>query len=316
VVENLRKILIYFKKWDSYWQLTQDDERLMIYPGKLGRYPLDFKPRIKEGHYPHFDEKGIPMWHNADNTGYVYHYTTMFSYALGKSDSYLLTGSDDDLRVFKSIADYIMDTVIRKGNELVLKESDAQGNHTGNLSAMTHGEAISVLCRTAEYTSDEKYLETAINLLSPFERSIDDNGVLGEITDIHLKWYEEYVTRPLNHVLNGMVYSIWGLRDLYLATGNSKAQELFLNGAGYIEKALPYFDSGYWSYYWIPESGRKYTASMMYHNLHICQLSALYNQTGIKSFEIYANKFRSYAKSPVCRFRAAMDITLTKTSGK
>ena len=193
------------------------------------------------------------MWHNKDNTGYVYHYTTMFSYALGKSDYYLLNGNKDDLNVLKSIADYIVDTAIREGGELVLRETDEQGKHTGNLSAMTHGEAMSVLCRTAEYTSEKKYLKTAIKLLSPFERSIDDNGVLGEISAANSNWYEEYVTRPLNHVLNGMVYSIWGLRDLYNATGSAEAHDLFLKGAGYIEKALPFFDSGYWSYYWIPE---------------------------------------------------------------
>lgn len=316
MLENLRKMLIYFKKWDSYWQLTDENEKLKIDPGKPGRYPLDFKPRIREGHYPHFDENGIPMWHNADNTGYDYHYTTMFSYALGKSDSYLLTGNENDLRVLQAIADYIIYTAIPESKGMLLRETDTKGAHTGNLSAMTHGEAISVLCRTAEYIGDSQYLDIAIALLYPFERGIDDNGVLGEISSIGSNWYEEYVTRPLNHVLNGMVYSVWGLRDLHNATGNKKAHNLFLNGTEYIEKAMPGFDSGYWSYYWIPESGKNYTSSMMYHNLHICQLTALYKQTGIKTFKVYADKFISYTKSPVNRFKAAMDITLAKTGGK
>ena len=315
MLENLRKTLIYFKKWDSYWKLNDQNERTVIDPGVLGRYPLDFKPRIKEGHYPHFDDKGIPMWHN-ERGGFSYHYTTMFSYALGQSDMFLITGNSKHLNVLKAIADYIVNTVIESDGRHMLRETSKDESHSGNLSAMTHGEAISVLCRTSLYANSTEYLEIALKLLGPFERKIEDDGVIGNISSLNSNWYEEYVTPPLNHVLNGMIYSLWGLRDLWLLSENQTAKERSYTGVAYVEKALPLFDSGYWSYYWIPESGRKYTASMMYHNLHICQLKALFEQTDKVVFNQYSNKMLDYAKSPSCRLKAAKDMFLAKSGVK
>ena len=310
--ENLRKTKIYFKKWDSYWKLNPVDQNLVIDPGKLGRYPLDFKPRVLEGHYPHFDSNGVPMWPKQNGNGHFYHYTTMFSYALGQSDFYLVSGEEKYLKNLVAVADYIIKSGREESGAIFLREVDDNDEHTGNISAMTQGEAMSVLCRTSLYTKDESYFNTALRLMAPFKIKTTEGGVLGEITKTNSYWYEEYVSPPLNHVLNGMVYSLWGLRDVYLMSGNTQAKELFDKGAGYIAKALPYFDTGYWSYYWIPESGRNYVASMMYHNLHICQLKALYEQTGIEELKAYADKFIGYAKSPSCRFKAARAIASAK----
>ncbi len=311
MVENFRKIIIYFRKWDAYWRLNPQYEMTVIDPGILGRYPLDFKPRIMEGHYPHFDDFGVPMWHNQSG-GYLYHYTTMFSYALGHSDFYLTTGKEVHLDKLKAVADYIVKTAVKLDGNTLLRETMKDGRHSGNLSAMTHGEAISVLCRTSMYTGIKEYLELALKLINPFERKIEDNGVIGRISSIQTEWYEEYVEPPLNHVLNGMVYSLWGLRDLFLLSDDKSARERFDSGIMFVENALPLFDSGYWSYYWIPENGKNYTASMMYHNLHICQLKALNQQTGKEVFGYYSDKFLTYAKDPVCRMKAAKDMLLAK----
>lgn len=313
--ENLRKIFIYFSKWNSYWNLTDRTQNLIIDPGKTGRYPLDFKPRILEEHYPFFDNNGVPMWPAKENNKYFYHYTTMFSYALGQSDFYLLTGRKEHLDKVMAVADYILKSGVLEDDGLLLRESDNKGKHTGNVSAMSQGEGMSVLCRAYEYTGNESYLISAEKLIKPFLRNVDEGGVKGEISTLKIPWYEEYVDKPLFHVLNGMVYSLWGLRDLTNLTGNKNSFELFENGIEYVEKALPLFDSGYWSYYWIPENGRNYTASMMYHNLHICQLQALYDQTGSRIIKAYIEKFLEYAKNPLKRLKAARDIFSAKISG-
>lgn len=314
--ENLRKSLIYFKKWDSYWKLTSANEKLTIRPGKCGRYPLDFKPRIIEGHYPHFDKSGVPMWPKdsvgSNDSGYFYHYTTMCSYALGQSDFYLTTGDITHLKKLVAVSDYILKSGIVSEKGILLKESDENGYHTGNISAMVQGEAMSVLCRAYEYSSDARYLDYALDLLPPFLFGVNDGGIIGKISLINANWYEEYISQPFFHVLNGMIYSLWGLRDLYLTSENSSALELFNTGAECVAKALPLFDTGYWSYYWIPENGKRYTASMMYHNLHICQLYGLYNQTDIIEFKEYADKFVCYAENPLNRAKALKDIFKAK----
>jgi heparosan-N-sulfate-glucuronate 5-epimerase len=312
IFEHLRKIKIYFKQWNSYWQLNSSTQALAIDPGKVGRYPLDFKPRIIEGHYPHFDKNGVPMWPRPNGSDFFYHYTTMFSYALGQSDYFLLTGDKLHLDKVIAVADYIQKTGVSENNGISLKEVDDNNNHTGNVSAMTQGEAISVLCRAYQYSGNYEYLNTAEKLLSPFRRDIKDGGVLGFITSLGINWYEEYVNEPLNHVLNGMVYSIWGLKDLYAVTENKTASKLYIDGINFLKKALPSFDTGFWTYYWIPESGKNYVSSMMYHNLHICQLQALYQQTGEDIFKFYSDRFIKYASNPINRFRAAKAITLSK----
>lgn len=311
-MENLRKSLIYFKSWDSYWKLTDKSEILAVNAGKCGRYPLDFKPRIIEGHYPFFDSKGVPMWPDSEGKKYLYHYTTMCSFALGHNDFYYLTGDVSHLSKLKAVAEYIVNSAIETKGEYLLVETDENNNHTGNVSAMAQGEGISVLCRAGELTGDNLFVDTALKMTGMFRRSIDERGVLGFITSADSYWYEEYVSPPLNHVLNGMIYSLWGLRDLYGLTGFEDAEKLYKSGVNYVEKCLPYFDSGYWSYYWIPENGVNYTSSMMYHNLHICQLKALYEQTGNATFKDYAEKFISYAKNPICRAKAAKDMIIAK----
>lgn len=313
--ENIRKTIIYLKKWNTYWNLTDKNQKLAVDGGKLGRYPLDFKNRIKEGHYPYFDEKGVPMLPNPGKD-YFYHYTTMFSFSLGKWDYYLLTGDKAHLETMLHVADYVLKSGYKEFGGFLLKDPDENGKHTGNLSAMNQGEAISVLCRAWQATGEEKYLETARLCLTPFTKKIEDGGIVGVIRKKNIEWYEEYVTKPLNHVLNGKIYALWGLRDLMIADNNTQAKELFNKGVDSVEKGLELFDSGYWSYYWSAENGENYIASMMYHNLHICQLTALGVQTGRKVFSEYAEKFIKYTKNPMNKLKAIKKIGGAKLSRK
>ncbi len=50
---------------------------------------------------------------------------------------------------------------------------------------------------------------------------VDENGYY---------WHEEYPNPDYCHVLNGMLYSLWGLWDYYAITGDTFALTLFLAG--------------------------------------------------------------------------------------
>jgi hypothetical protein len=50
----------------------------------------------------------------------------------------------------------------------------------------------------------------------------------------------------------------------------------------------------------------------MYHNLHICQLEALFKITGNQVFKLAADRFRKHANSPINRGRAAFMIAKAK----
>ena len=55
-----------------------------------------------------------------------------------------------------------------------------------------------------------------------------------------------------------------------------------------IIRALPKFNNSYWSMY--DNSGK--IASPFYHNLHIAQMQAMYELTGIEIFDQYANRWK------------------------
>ena len=55
---------------------------------------------------------------------------------------------------------------------------------------------------------------SAINALKPFSLSIDKGGVKATFMQ-KMTWYEEYPTHPNSFVLNGCMYSLLGLYDLW-----------------------------------------------------------------------------------------------------
>ena len=102
----------------------------------------------------------------------------------------------------------------------------------------------------------------------------------------------EYTFKPL--VLNGWIFSLWGLYDYYKFTGDEETHKKLSMTLDSLKKMLQIFDRGYWSSY--EESG-KLIASPFYHNLHISQLKVMYKLFGDEIYNEYAKKWESYAKS-------------------
>jgi heparosan-N-sulfate-glucuronate 5-epimerase len=309
VAESLRKLGLYFQGADAYWQLSNGSVHPTVDVGPLGRYPVDLIPRLTSGHFCHFDDAGLPVRFSRDGHGYLHNYTTIAAYALAHWDSYLVTGDQEHIEPLLRAADYILRTAERSPENIIRLRTEHTGKgHCGALSAMFQGEAISVLCRAWQATKQDRYLDAALECVPPFELPIEKEGVLGHVSRLNIPWYEEYPAQPGDHVLNGMIYALWGLRDLALVVDQPRARRLFETGVSSIVAALPLFDSGFWSWYWISEEGRPYIASMMYHNLHTCQLTALARQTGATELAAWAGRFRGYAGSAICRLRAAASM--------
>jgi hypothetical protein len=163
---------------------------------------------------------------------------------------------------------------------------------------------------------DPKYLDFAIGLLGPFEVPACQDGVLGTIANSGLPWYEEYVEEPLSHVLNGMMYALVGLRDMAISARHQCAAELFRVGVNSLVRALPDFDSGFWSWYSISDDDKPLTASMGYHTLHVCLLRAIADATDMAVLGQWADRFEAYTLNPGSRFRAASHIFRDKMRKK
>jgi hypothetical protein len=296
-----RKLLIYGLPVDSYWKVTDFDRQTRVDPGPIGRFPVDLVQRVETGHYDRFDERGFP---SRIKNGQPHHnWTTVCSYALARWEQYLLSGDETGKRQLLSTADLILESVKEHDGALALFDTNST-----HMSAMNHGEAMSVLSRAAQQTGDLRYVETAVRMLPLFERSVDDGGVLGVITANGCQWFEEWTTRPLRHVLNGKIISLFGLRDLATASPASEAARLLQQGLDSVGTSLPLFDAGWWSYYWTPEDDTRYVASMMYHSYHVALLSAL-GQLGCGDvFTDYSRRFARYTANPANRVKALLEL--------
>ena len=195
---------------------------------------------------------------------------------------------EDHLAKVMAAADWFLHYQDSKGgwktnvSRIVIKEIKTGA---GWYSAMGQGQAISLLCRVYYYTKDIKYLNSALKATHLFGIPSSKNGVLAMLFD-KFPWYEEYPTKPPLYVLNGFIYSLFGLYDLSTIASSKYAGEaryLFQQGMKSLEAILPLFDNGHGSFYdlrhvSIPGSMPN-RARWQYHRVHLEQLHALVELT-------------------------------------
>lgn len=305
--EKNRKAGLYLKPVRTYWQSTAEKSANIQLKTKLGYYPLSIAPRIAQGHYEQFDENGIPMLRN-QNGEPVYHWTTICSFALGNWELFLDNGDLKHRDMLLKITDLLLELKhdIDGVSMFISYESGRSENDIA--CAMNQGEAISVLVRAYEETSDIKYLNTALSGARAFENPYGHKGVVSGIQGTHIPWFLE----AGKFILNGHNYAVWGLYELNQVVKTPETQALFDRGWQSVEKALPMFDAGYWSWYWANEP--RYMATIMYHNLHIIQLEHLARVSGSEIIGSYARKFERYAANPLNRLRSAASVFKSKVS--
>lgn len=305
MTENNRKMLLYLAPIRTYWKLSEQSENNI--ESQIGIYPSSIAPRISQGHYDLFDADGIPMIPDVSGHG-MHHWTTICSYALAQWEMYLKTGDQVYADIFLRIAHFLKKNCReRDGATYFILYDDASMN-TGISCAMNQGEAISVLLRASELTGNSEYLNLAERAAIPFSREYADGGVTSFIPNTDMIWYLE----AGKFILNGHNYALWGLWELSKVLKSELSHRLFKQGWQSLEKALPLFDAGYWSWYWANEP--RYMATIMYHNLHIIQLEHLARVTGSEIIGYYARKFEGYAANPLNRLRSAASVIKSKVS--
>lgn len=311
----LHKTSGYFKPKVEYWQATpngQSTSAIQI----PGQYHLDFTLRLKDGHFDLFDKEGLPIRpHRYDRNRFMHYYSTLCTFALAHLNVYMDNGSEDSLTLATKVSDYLVMTCdMVTSNHGILRGPGKDGlDHTGMACALTQGMGLSVLSRVWFLTKNRIYLQTAESLLTAFDVEAGKHGVRGYIAETNTVWYEEEVLPPKRHILNGMIYALFGLYDLAIIAKNPKALDLFREGVDAVIKVLPLFNKRGWSLYWIPgENAFPYVASMNYHNLHIVQLHKLHEQTNMKEFLEYEKLFAKQANSLPNRIQAMTGIVSSK----
>ena len=241
----------------------------------------------------------VPKYH-VDTGEEIYFSIGIFQYGLAAYDLYLKTGEESYKKKLLACADWAVENQQDDGGWVTF----AYKNPKQPYSSMAQGEGISMLIRAHIVTQGEKYIRAADRAKNFMLKPISDGGTTGyENGDVLLY---EATCNPV--ILNGWIFSLWGLYDYVRYTGDESANAVLTATLASLKKRLPNFDMQYWSRY---EDGKR-ICSPFYHKLHIAQLRVMYDLFGEEIYKEYADKWESYQKSFWKPKRAFVKKTLQK----
>ena len=226
----------------------------------------------------------VPKYY-VDSGAEIYFSIGIFQYGLAAYDLYLKTGQQQYLNKLLACAEWAVENQQPDGGWATFAHECPEQPY----SSMAQGEGISMLVRAHIATQEEKYLVSARKAKEFMLKPLDEGGTTdyrGE--EVYLY---EYTFRPL--VLNGWIFSLWGLYDYHKHTADEQAGAVLAATLETLKKKLPQFDIGYWSMY---EDGKR-ICSPFYHELHIAQLNAMYDLFGDEIYNQYAKKWDGYRRS-------------------
>jgi heparosan-N-sulfate-glucuronate 5-epimerase len=260
-----------------------------------------------------FDENGIPKIHSyidVKEKGFYYYPITIGQFGLGTYHQYLDSGDECSKKQFLKIVNWFTENLIEEDllgafwlTEVPKPEFKIT---TPWKSAFTQSRAISVLLRGWQMTRESNYLKLASKALIPFTIPIESGGVAVDLTE-EMAFYEEYVAEKPTRILDGAMFSLFGVYDFIRATKELKeweeshqlAKEIFRKGVNGLKFWLPKFDMGYWVFYnrcEIEGYPQNDPCTIGYLRLVSAQLEIMANLTGEKIFIEYSYKFKGYLK--------------------
>ncbi len=272
---------------------------------EVRRYPMNFT--AKTDFKNHCDEDGVIMLNYNGTLGLQYNPNAIAQQALGYYDKYLDNQKDEEaLRAFLTQADYFLKNGRTAGDGVILWEYNFPFEMRNYLSApwrsaLAQGQAISVLIRAHRITGNKIYAETAHKGYKAFHFLAREHeaGILDDQNGF--TWLEEYIVTPPNHVLNGFIWALWGVRDYAVYFNDEHAYNLRDKCLKTLEANLENYDLGFWTSYDWPQGYDKeqpvMPSSIYYQRLHTVQMLAMYNLTGKKIFLEYHKKWQSSLES-------------------
>jgi len=252
-----------------------------------------------------FDDKGIPILDYKGVIGRQYNPIAIAQYGLGFYNRYVKENKEEYLSKFLAQCDWLVDNLEKNKYGLYVWMHHFDWEYQGILkspwqSSLAQGSGISALIRAFVLTKNDKYLKSVKLAFVSFRKSVEEGGISFTDKEENL-WFEEYIIKPYSHVLNGFIWSLWGVYDYCLITKDKIAKELFDSAVKTLEKNLYRYDIGFWSLYALSPTKLKLIASPFYHSLHIVQLDILHKMTENKTFLLFNEKWASYKKSWIKR---------------
>ena len=156
-------------------------------------------------------------------------------------------------------------------------------------SAYTQGLLLNVCLEAYKLTGDKKYTTLIEKALKAFLVPVEYGGFLRNWEEGEL-WFEEYPTKLPSRVLNGNMYGLEGVYNVYQELGVELAKKIFDSGVETIKNHLEDYNAQYSSRYNLADWKNQITKEN-YHEGHVIQLLRLYKLTGDETFKKYAKIF-------------------------
>jgi glycosyltransferase involved in cell wall biosynthesis len=113
-------------------------------------------------------------------------------------------------------------------------------------------------------------------------------------------------------VLNGLIFALWGVRDVALGLGDPGARDVYEGGVEALAASLSYYDTGWWTRYSLDRDGWDLAAPGS-HRLHVTQMEVMARLTRRGEFVRAARRWRRYdaawnrARRRVAMIRTALE---------
>jgi heparosan-N-sulfate-glucuronate 5-epimerase len=282
---------------------------------QVGEYYMLF--REKADYVGHFDAAGIPMLDYHGTIGLQYNPIAIAQWGLANYNLYRQTGDDARWQKTLRAADWLTANLEQNAHGLWVWNHHFDWDYRDTLKApwysgLAQGQGVSLLLRAHAHASEvEKYRHAADKAFIALTRPIGEGGVLFEDEEKNL-WIEEYLVDPPTHILNGLMWALWGVFDYWLARKDGAARQIFDRGVETLVHNLARFDTGYWSLYEQSGTRLKMLASPFYHQLHSVQLRVMSKLTGDAHFVAVAERWEGYAQRRSNRTRALIGKSVFK----
>lgn len=280
----------------NFWHERPAVNQRAVY-SKLGEYYMTFADKAE--YTGSFDHRGVPLLDYHGSIGKQYNPIAIAQYGLANLNVFYRTARKTSFQVALCQADWLIDNLTMNLHGVPVWNHLFDFEYDPPLKApwyagLAQGQGISLLARIFTITGDETYLHAALAASQALFVGVAEGGVMF-YDQAKNPWIEEYIVDPPSHILNGFIWALWGVYDLWLVTGDKKFYTLFLSCAMTLERNLPRYDLGYWTTYQLKKCDRfPMIASLFYHRLHCVQLHILAKMTTISLFEVYAKKWERY----------------------
>jgi heparosan-N-sulfate-glucuronate 5-epimerase len=284
------------------WQQERTQPRYNLAPlaakdAELRPYALDMEYLLTLP-FGTLDENGVLYNRAVGKTlPAVYHPTSIAQYALAQWNTYLHEHAEQHKDAFLVQARWLLEheVIVDNGAGAWPMPFSVREYNTPPmwLSALTQGNAISVLIRAHQITGDEAFRHAAQRAVLTFQQEINAGGVAVSFGE-HELFFEEVASYPAAHVLNGYILALFGLYDYVIYTGDKHVERLIERSLSTLHTLIDNFDLGYWSCYDL----HFFTPSpLFYHALHVTLFEALARFSGCEHCAELAVRWDNYQKS-------------------